>query len=289
MTNPTESIERDFIPWIEGRDDTVIKNGVTLVSGGFAASDVSTGKTEFGNDAANLLPMGVVVGPADGDNELGLTGNSGGTKQVTTRGGIIERMAVTGASAISDKWKPVYATDGQVATLTKPSAGMAIGLVVKWISDTTCLVYLFSPFEAWQYSLMEVSGQIRFVVGSSSLGGTSAKDIITNLPMTRHFTIDSIAAQAIAIDGGVVAGSQTVSLEINSTPVTGGALLLLATSCDGEADLGVAIAGSAITAANEVHVGDTLSLLMAASGTAFTAAKSALFLITLNVTYKPGP
>lgn len=62
--------------------------------------------------------------------------------------------------------------------------------------------------------------------------------------------------------------SQVLNLEIGTTDVTGGVLTLtLATTTP----LGVRIAGTAVTANNEFTATDSISLEVAASGTAFTA------------------
>ncbi len=82
-------------------------------------------------------------------------------------------------------------------------------------------------------------------------------------------------AQCVAHDDGVAAGVQALNLDIGGINVTGGVLTVAATDVDAAGDMGAVIDATAITAANEVHTGDTVKLEMAASGTGFTADKCA--------------
>jgi hypothetical protein len=88
----------------------VIKTSEALVVGGHISRDVSTGKSEFTAAQSKLLPLGFVIGQSSGDN-TSLTGD--GTVAAVARGGIIVSLTVTGASAITDNLKWVYASDGR--------------------------------------------------------------------------------------------------------------------------------------------------------------------------------
>lgn len=72
---------------------------------------------------------------ANVDNSTG----SAGDKRVKLRRQGIVSLAVTGATAVTDVGKPVYASDDATFTLT-PTAS-EIGTVAKWVTSTTCLVY----------------------------------------------------------------------------------------------------------------------------------------------------
>lgn len=290
MADPTSVINLDATHFVDGRVESVIKSAEALVVGGIAALDITTGKAEFMDDADNLIPLGAIIGAADGDNESHLTGDSGGNYSVVTRGGIVVKsVTVTGASAITDKFKWVYMTDGQTYTLTKPTTGLPVGFVERWRSSTTCDVYLLSPIEALIVSNLVLQETIYLgFIPTNALQGTSAIDIITARPIKRRMQIDSFWAACGAHDNAVIAGSQILNLEINTTDVTGGALTLAFGSADGAADMGVAINATAITAANVANCGDTLSVEMAASGTAFTSDCAAGFHLYIDVTYLPG-
>jgi hypothetical protein len=61
-----------------------------------------------------------------------------GAKAVTLRQEALVRLTVTGASAVTDVGKPVFATDDDTFTLTP--GGSRIGVVARWVSSTTCIV-----------------------------------------------------------------------------------------------------------------------------------------------------
>lgn len=67
------------------------------------------------------------------------TGGSAGdvSVNVMTRGQVV--LPVTGASAVTDVGKAVYASDDDAFTLTA-STNSPIGRVVRWVSSTTCIV-----------------------------------------------------------------------------------------------------------------------------------------------------
>jgi hypothetical protein len=68
------------------------------------------------------------------------TGSAGDIRVKIRRAGIVQ-LAVTGVAAASDVGLPVYATDDDVFTLTPTAACSLVGVVSKWITSTTCLVY----------------------------------------------------------------------------------------------------------------------------------------------------
>ena len=289
MADPNSTINLD--PVVDAtRMEGTIKNAEALVVGGIGAIDPTTGKLEFMDDTDNLIPVGAIIGSSIGDTASGLTGDSGGTYKAITRGGFVAAgLTVTGASAITDKFKWVYMTDGQTYTLTKPTTGLPVGYVHKWISGTTCDVYLHSPTESLHMSFVTLQETIYLgFIPTNALQGTAALDIITARPIKRRMQIDSFWAACGAHDNASVAGSQILNLEINTTDVTGGSLTLAFSNCDGAADMGVAINATAITANNIANCGDTLSVEMAASGTAFTSDTASGFHLYIDVTYLPG-
>ena len=296
MADPTSQINHTFQN-ILNRDISYyqIKSAEALVIGGHAALNRSTGKMEFADDAANLIPMGIITTQLHGDN-TNLTGNAAGDYSAVARGGIVAQVAVTGASAITDAGKFVYATDGQTYTLTSPADdSVPYGIVMRWVSSTTCDVYFFGLIEAIQMSLIPRRATI--CLGSfptNALQGTAAAELLTDIPMYGHFTIDSWYAVPVAYDNAAVAGDQNLEIDIGATSVktTGGVnptqINITYAELDAVGTMGTAIAGSAIASANEVHDGDTISVRMAASGTGFTADCAAAFNLYIQVTYLPG-
>lgn len=146
MANPTQTITRNFKADV-GRVEVPIKNGVVLTVGAFVAIDKTIARLDFMEDNANLVPAGILVGQAQGDN-TNLIGDVAGSVSAIARGGIVlEKVSVIGVSAVTDRLKLVYATDGQTLTLTPAVNAEAVGYIDKWISGTVCDVYLFSPAE----------------------------------------------------------------------------------------------------------------------------------------------
>lgn len=284
MSDPTLSILRTY-ETDKQRFSSVIKTSEALVVGGFAGIDQTTQKVEFGDDASKLIPAGVVIGQSNGDN-TSLTGD--GTVAAVTRGGILMKsVAVTGASAATDFMKPVYCTDGQTLTLTQPSAGVACGRIAKWISSTTCDVYLYDPIEASERNRGAKKYKSFGTYGLDAFSGTSAQTCHTETSL-EHYKIISLHALPRAFDAGVIAGAQTFNLAIGGTDTAGGVLTLGYASFDATGDMGTVIDATAITAANEVHMGDTVILEMAAFGTGFTANQSASVEIYAVIEEIPG-
>lgn len=274
----------------DGIYEFTIKNAESLVINCFVCLDKTTGLLEFAKSSAGKIPCGYLRAPSTGIM-ADLTGD-GSTKKAVVRGKTRVQWAVTGASGVADVGKAVYASDGQTLTLTVPSAGLPIGMITKYISGTTCEIYLFDYEQSIRnQSLPGLSQFSKFVglasIGANALQGTAAATILTLPAALEHYKISSVHAQCVAHDDAVVAGSQALNLAINGTNLTGGVLTLAATNCDAAADMGSAINATAITAGNEVEVGDVVTLKMAASGTGFTADSSAMFYVYMIVQLLP--
>ncbi len=66
---------------------------------------------------------------------------SAGDINVTLRSRGIVTLAVTGASAVTDRDAPVYATDDDTFTLTGGAGATLIGRIHRWVTGTECQVY----------------------------------------------------------------------------------------------------------------------------------------------------
>jgi hypothetical protein len=282
MADPTARVSSFGASSIDyNRLEAVIKNSEALVQNALLAIDTSTGLVEFMDDAKNLMPVGQVINSWDGiaDN---LTGDGSTKKSVSCAARILvgsdgnqNGVSVAGATALTDFGKLVFATDGQTLTLTRPSCGLPVGFVIKWMSSTYCHVYLFSIPEMLLLSKFSPSpsGYFRKTFGffpTNAIQGTNAADIRVETSY-EHYKILSLHAIPTSFDNGLVGGSQTLNLEIGSTNVTGGVLTLAYTSFDATGDMGTVIDATAITAENEVHIGDVVTLELVASGTGMTA------------------
>ena len=289
MADPTSIVTafKDHEQDVDRADD-IIKTSEALVNWALGMIDVSSGKVEFADDADNLAPVGQIVGPSDGDSTH-LTGN--GTYKVTTRGEIIlSNVSVTGASSAADVLKPVFATDGQTLTLTPPTTGIPVGYVHKWNSSTYCDVFLFSKKHAALLAYMQ-GIPYRYkefgIFPTNALQGTAAVTLFQETSL-EHYAFQSLHAACAAHDDAVVAGDQDLNLNIGGTDTTGGVLTLGFGDCDAAGDMGAVINATAITAANEVHMGDVVKLEMAASGTGFTPDSAAAFRIYAKIKMLPG-
>ncbi|MES2367604.1 MAG: hypothetical protein V4563_17140 [Pseudomonadota bacterium] len=106
---------------------------------------------------------------------------------------------------------------------------------------------------------------------------TAAIDLLTNYTVGHKFKLLGFAF-VTTVAGTGTSASQTFNLEIGTTNVTGGSLVLTLAS---QATIGTVTTATAITAANVGSETDTLSLEMAASGTVFTAG-AGYFLIKIQ-------
>lgn len=192
------------------------------------------------------------LGPSVSQREADETLTPGKMVEVDERGVILKRVAVAGASAITDVGDLVYASDDDLeGSLTKTASVSvgAIGRIVRWYSSTTCDVRLFTPEEYDFREGRRVFWDTHFLAGTFADG-----DIITTWTpgfAGRIVDIDAICTAA------VTTGSKAadINLEIGTTDLTGGLLEL-----SGTYSLGAVVAGTAITAGNHFGASDTISM-----------------------------
>lgn len=288
MADATAAVNYDTQEVETNTSSDVIKTSEVLVIGAICAIDVSTGKAENMDDLKNLIPSGIAEAQSQGD-PTALTGD--GTVKVSTRQNkILRNVTITGLSARSDKYKPVYMTDNQTFTLTRPSCGLPVGFVDHWVSGTTGDIYLLSKEAAWLFSYTQGD---KFVLDfglilSNALTGTAEAVLWILAAAKKHFTIDSLVFACASFDAHSVAGAQSAHLEIAGVATTGGVVTLACTDVDTTADQGVAASVTAITALNEVHIGDQVELVMAASGTGFTVDCNSAYHAYALCTLLPG-
>lgn len=286
MADPTSAISMASRPAQvdTGLHTAIIKNAEPLQLNALVAIDITTGKMEFADDAKDLVPCGILQ---IGDGVAAhLTGSSTYNYTATARGAMIQRWPVTGASGVGDAGKFVYATDGQTLTMTAPTTGLPFGIILKWISSTSCDVYVYSYKESLDRLLSgNYTTEETIELGSyltNALQGTAAVTL-RQWTSDKHFKFISLFAQCVSWDDAVAAGSQALNLDIGGTNTAGGVLTIAYTDVNEAADMGAVISATAITADNEVHPGDTVKLEMAASGTGFTADKPAMFAVYAKI------
>jgi len=258
------------------RTEYPIKNTEALQINALLALNMSNGKTEFMDDAASLLPTGLIIASNPGNTGDELTGNTAGTYKSVSRGNLtLKNVSVTGVTALTDVGKLVYATDGHTLTLTRPTTGLPIGVIVAYVSTTYVDIHVFDFVQSWILSMASSAptAYFRKSIGffpTNAIQGTNAADLRVETSY-EHYKILSLHAIPTSYDNALVAGAQDLNLEIGTTNVTGGVLSLAYTSFDATGDMGTVINATAITAENEVHIGDVVTLELVASGTGMTA------------------
>lgn len=193
----------------------------------------------------------------------------------------VRKLPVTGlAGDRTDRWKPVYATDGSAFTLTMTSAPtLIIGYVIEQIDSTNAWVLCFGLMEFTLFA-MSGGGFTIMNLGSVDCDTITAANIRTAFPMPFHGRfIDFFAMVDVAITGG--GGTALLNLEIGGVDVTGG-VVTVSTAAGGTK--GTKLAGTGITALNEFHEGDVLDI-EAATVTDMTAGRVDLF---AKVEFLPG-
>jgi hypothetical protein len=122
------------------------------------------------------------------------------------------------------------------------------------------------------------------VVGSTVLSfpvafplPVGAADIVTNFVLQGHGKITQFAFVVVEVGAGAGA-TRAVNLEIGSTNLVGGVLTLTLANTT---PVGNVVVSTAITGNNEFNDGDTVSIEVAAGGTAFTGGRG-VFLITVE-------
>lgn len=256
-------------------------NGVTGYGGGYAGlrgpnHGTSQGDADSFDDENGMIPLGgflqrqkVGDTSASPAPEAEIGGVSGPDDRV-----LIEET-VTGAAAQTDVGKMVYLTDDDTLTLTRPTLGIPIGVIVRWHTSTTCDVYLFD-FGTLCAIALGGSGQDIWNLGTFDANTLAAGNIRTGIAAPYHgefLEFYAIVDVALASSGDFA----DLNLEIGGTDVTGGVITLTAPVAKG-----VKVAGTAITAAAVFHEGDLIDIEVATSPFADLTAGS----FTLYATVK---
>lgn len=185
---------------------------------------------------------------------------------------IQRRVTVTGAASRGDILKPVYAEDNQTLTLTRPSDDAeVVGVVIEWHTSTTCDVLLFGL--VCQLILGMAGGNRTLIhLGHFDANTVANGDLRTAIPMPFHGKfVDVFAMIDVAIAGAGATAS--INLEIGGTNVTGGVVTIAENDAKGTKK-----SGTAITAENVFHEGDTVDV-EAASVTDATAGSFDLYAV----------
>lgn len=211
-----------------GHDDMV--NALPVVASDIIYDGAAVGESGATGTVRPLATGDAFAGfaTAQADNSAGAAGAI--SVDLKQRGRVV--LAVTGASAITDKDKPVYATDDDTFTLT--AGGTRIGYVDRWVSSTTCVVRFEAASPARATVLVKTADYTATVKDSGRIFDTTGASgaVTITLPaavpgLEYRFRVG--AAQALNIDPD---GTETISLP--STGVAGAAGKQLIADAAGE-------------------------------------------------------
>ena len=166
----------------------------TFYSGALVEEDITTGKAS---------PLGTGTGPAyfygvcSKSKTFGAT--SGSSVALDTREKCWKSVTVTGASAATDRGKPVYCSTDDIddATLTYATGAICIGTIYRWISGTTCHIKLFTPTESYAHA----HGGYRYDILASTTSLALDQNDLNMLHTTRGgsgsitFTLPAVASK----------------------------------------------------------------------------------------------
>lgn len=263
----------------------IVENGDTVFKGALVCVDQGSGFIRPMLDSSNEIFVGIAEEQVVGDGSLRCMVNCGTI--------MLPNAAITLTSAAADNYRAVYTTTDNIADLTVTRPGddaQAIGYVQRFISTSAGDVVLFGRPEALALGFSG-GNKVTECLGSIDLTAaatTSGADLKTDMPQFGRFKIVDFFA-IVKTPTTDAAADIVISLEINSVAVTGGAITIADTGETGAAGdidtLGAKLSASAITAANEVHDGDNLSVVYADGLAAYASGEIDLYIVK---EYYPG-
>lgn len=146
----------------------IVKNSTAVYVGRYAALDasagVTTGYVTNPADTAGVVMLGFIVAPGEGGwldgggQSTTITGNTSATVpprvMVDVGGGVVSRIAVTGASTQAHVGRKVYLSTNNITDLTlTPTTNIpAVGVIEEFYSATS--------FDVRFFSMMEMAGEV---------------------------------------------------------------------------------------------------------------------------------
>lgn len=244
----------------------VIKNSAQVYKNCVGAID-TTGYGRSWTGAAGEIPMGRISGGELYGTGLGDT-SAANPPQLTFNMDpeLRKDVAVTGASAVTDNGAPVYQSNDNTLTLTRPTRGRPAGFVATWKTGTTCDVVLFGPLlDARRHMGVQLLHLGGFSAVAAHLG--TGDGIQFAYPgRIRVLSFYGIVCKTLA--GGT---SIVITLKFGTTALTGGVLSFGATDA-----AGTKVDSTAITALNVGSESDVLVGSIAVTGS-YTAGAFNLF------------
>ncbi len=203
--------------------------------------------------------------------------NGDGTKTVSVRvdGPVVESVSITGASAVTDVGKQVYMIDDQTFTLSRPAAdAVAIGIVSRYRSGTTCDVLCFSIGEAIAFDAARPKEAV--AVGTVGLKEALANDVVARKVLYGHGRIVNFHAYTAQRLPSGAAGSAIFELLLGATSL-GKINLDAASGASGIRAFSAATSTDAIDA--RFSDGDVVTVKLSTLTAAFDGEGAATFLI----------
>jgi len=253
----------------------------TLAAVGHAAHGTSgnRGRLFPWSDAAYSLPAGLIVdciaSSVRGQASTVGDGTIANMAVVALEDFIDDDCDVVGAAAVTDSWKPVYATDDSTYSLTPAAVAVPCGIILNYNGSGTSCRVLFYGVATMQAMIAAGAGAtVTEFLGTWDCAAMANGDILTSRILTDAGQITSFFAQVSRAPAGT-SGTVTLNLEIGTTNVgpTTPTSIVVATGDT----LGEVITSAAITANNTFYPGDALSV-EASSTTTMTAGQFNLFM-----------
>ena len=233
-----------------------------------AATAANRGRAQAYNDQVGMFFLG-------GWFNRDATGDTSASPEVNSRthihGAIVQNVTVTGgAGDRTDVLQPVFLTDDDVITLTRPTFGAPVGFILKHLDSTSYDVVLLSAQEHWLIT-MSGSGQYTWFIGSFDITAASSGDLAVGIESPHHAQITRLYAIVDVATTGA-SGTITVNLEIGGTNITDGVITVVTSTAQG-VKVANAVDPSAL---NVIHEGDLIDVEIVV-GTTLTAGRINLY------------
>lgn len=279
-------------PAVKPKASIQVVNAATIYSGGAVAlcgPDHATagnqGRTKPWASLASEIPFGFKIL----DQVLGNTSPGAGAQipeaEIDMGARIYEALTVTGLTGDrTDHGKLVYMSDDATWTLTRPAAGIPMGIVVRSTSATTADVYMFSA-ETLLAIALAGCGSYTMCIGAITVATAAATYLLgtnsTGITMPHHGKFTSVYAICMRANTDVDV-SIDANLKINDVATTGGVVQLRFNDAFAAVKAGTAITGNNVFhEGDKVQVGDTVN-------TAGTASDPGQYTMYATVQTLPG-
>lgn len=266
--------ETMVMAWQAVHSSAIYAGGYMALGSRDHATAANRGRIYPYNDELGAIPLGFALQQQ--------TGNTGASPipeaEVEIGETIVQNCAVTGAAGTyADVGRLVYATDDGTFTLTRPTIGIALGMIVRARAAGYGDVLFFSAAELAVLA-MAGAGQQLICLGTVNLTAiVGAADVKTGLVMPFHGRINTVWAMVTTTTGGA-GGTVALNLEIDGTNVTGGVVTIVTGTA-----FGTRVDGTAVTAANVFNEGSLIDV--ESSGLVAITGYADLY---MEVTMEPG-